>query len=72
VIDRTGLKGNYDIELSYVDESLADPSASIAQSRPQGPSLLTALQEQLGMKLGSARAPVEVLVIDAVSEPTTN
>ena len=73
VIDRTGLKGNYDIELSYLDESLADKSANatLAQS-PQGPSLFTALQEQLGMKLESARGPVEVLVIDSASEPTTN
>jgi uncharacterized protein (TIGR03435 family) len=37
-----------------------------------GASLFTALQEQLGMKLESSRGPVDVLVIDSVSEPTTN
>ena len=75
VIDRTGLKGNYDIELSYLDERLADKSSPLGVAQgasTKGPSLLTALQEQLGMKLESARGPVEVLVIDSVSEPTTN
>jgi uncharacterized protein (TIGR03435 family) len=68
VIDRTGLKGNYDIELSYLDETLADPSAPSTARR--GPSLITALEQQLGMKLESALGPVEVLVVDSVSEPT--
>ena len=68
VIDRTGLKGNYDIELSYLDASLADPTVA-AQSPSTGQSLFIALQEQLGMKLESARGPVDVLVIDSVSEP---
>ena len=73
VIDRTDLKGNYDIELSYLDESLADRSSPLPTSQSaKGPSLFTALQEQLGMKLESVRGPVEVLVIDSVSEPTTN
>ena len=72
VIDRTGLKGNYDIELSYLDESLADKSVSpnAAQSESKRPSLVTALREQLGMKLEPTRGPVEVVVIDSVSEPT--
>ena len=72
VIDRTGLKGNYDIELSYLDKTLADKSSASAAASPQGPSLFTALQEQLGMKLESARGLVDVLVIDSASEPTTN
>jgi len=73
VIDRTGLKGTYDVELSYLDESLADPSVSSnAQAPPKGPSLFSALQQQLGMKLESARGSVDVLVIDSASEPTTD
>jgi len=67
VIDQTGLKGNYDIELSYLDESLAGKSTTV-----RGPTLFAALEQQLGLKLESARGPAKVLVIDSVSEPTTN
>lgn len=70
VVDRTGLKGNYDIELSYLDETLADKSSPVAPS--QGPSLFAALRKQLGMKMESGRGPVEVLVVDSASEPTIN
>lgn len=68
VIDRTGLKGNYDIELSYLEASLADTSVA-GQSASKGPTLLDALEQQLGLTLESARGPVEVLVIESVSEP---
>jgi uncharacterized protein (TIGR03435 family) len=75
VVDKTGLQGNFDIALSYFDERLNDRLASGGASLlagTEGASLITALQEQLGMKLESARGPVQVLVIDSVSEPTTN
>ena len=74
VVDRTGLKGNYDITFGYVDDNLLAQSSlrAAAPAASEGPSLMTALQEQLGMKLESARGPVEVLVIDSVREPTTN
>jgi uncharacterized protein (TIGR03435 family) len=68
VVDKTGLTGNYDIELTYIDETLFRKGVGTEE----GPSLRTALQEQLGMKLESGRGPVEVLVIDSVTEPTTN
>ena len=71
VIDRTGLKGNYDIELSYVDATLMDRSSpSASQAASNQPSLINALQDQLGLKLESARGAVEVLVVDSASEPT--
>jgi uncharacterized protein (TIGR03435 family) len=74
VIDRTGLKGNYDIELSYLDESLADRSVAgtAVSSASKGPSLFTALEQQLGMRLESTHGPVRVLAIDSVSDPTAN
>ena len=43
-----------------------------ASNAPNAPSLITALREQLGLRLESTRAPVEVLVIDSVQKPTEN
>jgi uncharacterized protein (TIGR03435 family) len=44
----------------------------LPQIDPDGPSLFTALQEQLGLKLESSRAPVDVVVIDSIDRPTEN
>jgi len=71
VVDRTGLTGLYDIELTYT------PDPSMAQQLPPGapgsdvpgPSIFTAMQEQLGLKLEPSEAPVDVLVIDHVEKP---
>jgi uncharacterized protein (TIGR03435 family) len=68
VVDRTGLTGNWDFELTYTPDRL--PFRTLGQEPPafdpNGPSLLTALQEQLGLKLESIRGPMEVLVVDRV------
>ena len=76
VIDRTGLAGNWDFEVKYTpDQSQLPPGMSLADAPgvdPNGPSLFTALEEQLGLKLRPARGPVEVLVIDSVQQPTPN
>jgi uncharacterized protein (TIGR03435 family) len=61
VVDRTGLDGRYDIVLKWSPEQT--PKDDL-------PSLFTALQEQLGLKLESSKAMVEVLVIDSVERPT--
>jgi len=66
VIDKTGLAGNYDVTLRYVDRQ----SANASPDSP--PELFTALQEQLGLKLEPARAPLKVLVIDRIEPPTEN
>lgn len=74
VIDRTGLKGTFDIDLTFTPERMPQgpppPGAPPLTIDPNGPSLFTALQEQLGLKLESERAPVEVLVIDHVERAT--
>ena len=68
VIDRTGLDGAFDLDLSYTpDNPVVD-----ASNAPNAPSLLTALREQLGLSLESGRAPVEILVVDSVQPPTEN
>jgi uncharacterized protein (TIGR03435 family) len=77
VVDRTGLAGNYDIDLTWTPDQMpsgprpADAPA-LAAIDPNGPSIFTAIQEQLGLKLDSQRGPVEVLVIDRVERPTEN
>jgi uncharacterized protein (TIGR03435 family) len=62
VIDRTGLTGKYDFTLTYAPE-MGDTT---------GPSLFTAMQDQLGLKLDSAKGPVDVVVIDSVEKPSAN
>src|SRR5262249_5825890 len=69
VVDRTNLAGPWDLTLTYTPEpSQLAPGAFNAGDQPafdpNGPSIFTAIQEQLGLKLEAARAPVEVLVID--------
>ena len=73
VIDRTGLAGNWDFEVTYTpDQSQLPPGAPAPNLDPNGASLFTAIDEQLGLKLRPARGPVEVLVIDSVQQPTPN
>jgi bla regulator protein blaR1 len=74
VIDRTELTGNWDLEVNYTpDRAQLPPGVELPASvDPNGPSLYTALEEQLGLKLRPARGPVEVLVIDSVQQPTPN
>jgi uncharacterized protein (TIGR03435 family) len=71
VIDKTGLTGNYDIKLKWTPEDTSAAASSDAGS-DTGPSLLSALQEQLGLKIQSAKGPVDTLVVDHVEKPTEN
>jgi uncharacterized protein (TIGR03435 family) len=77
VIDKTGLTGLYDVKLDFVpDEATAalpppPPEAATALDS-KNPSILTALQEQLGLRLESTKGPVEVLVVDHAERPSTN
>jgi bla regulator protein BlaR1 len=78
VIDRTGLKGNFDFKLEWTPDP-GQPAAMPANGPdappppdPNGPSIFTALQEQLGLRLESQKGPVEMLVIDKVEKPSEN
>lgn len=81
VIDATGLTGTFDFTLNWTLENLRSTLQSSA-GPGQGPagaaadslssSIFTAIQEQLGLKLESRKAPVEVLVIDHVERPSPN
>ncbi len=68
VVDRTGLAGAWDFDLTFAQEGRGGPNAPAAD--PDAPSLFTAVQEQLGLKLEATKAPVEVLVIDAIDRPS--
>jgi len=71
VIDRTGLTGAWDLALTYdPDSSQLPPGVPPPVPDPSRPSLSTALQEQLGLKLESTRAPIDVLVIESAERPT--
>jgi uncharacterized protein (TIGR03435 family) len=80
VLDRTGLKGFFDLKLEWIpDESQLrgpgdGPDGKISTLGPDlnGPSIFTALQEQLGLKLEKQIGPVEILVIDHVERPSEN
>lgn len=82
VIDKTGLTGKYDIQLHWTPDpaqmQLMAPPGGLPPNMPQpqfdpnGPSIFTALQEQLGLKLEAQKGPVDILVIDAVEKPSEN
>ncbi len=76
VIDRTGLSGRYDFLLQWtpeVGEAKVDPGGNpLAVGDTVGPSIFSAIQEQLGLRLESTRGPVDVLVIDSVEMPDEN
>jgi uncharacterized protein (TIGR03435 family) len=77
VQDETGLTGKYDFTLQWTPERGAADAGqpgpdNTASTEPAGTSIFTAIREQLGLKLESRKAPVEVLVIDHVEAPSEN
>jgi uncharacterized protein (TIGR03435 family) len=73
VLDKTGLTGNYDFTLKWTPDQkqMASPT-NASVSDMAGPSLFTAIQEQLGLKLERTKGPVDTIVIDHVEPPTEN
>jgi uncharacterized protein (TIGR03435 family) len=63
VVDNTGLNGEYDFRVEWTTEEVVAPS---------GPSLFTALQEQLGLKLNATKGPIEMVVIDSAERASAN
>jgi uncharacterized protein (TIGR03435 family) len=86
VVDKTGLKGVYDVTLDFSPESMGpgpkgpgpgsgggNPAEASPDSNDSGATIFTALQEQLGLKLESRKGPVDLLVVDSVEKmPTKN
>jgi len=76
VTEKTGLSGNYDIVLDWAPDVYptqpAQPDAPVSQPDTNAPSLQTALEEQLGLKLVSTKTPTDFIVIDHIDEPLPN
>ena len=72
VLDYTELQGLYDIDLKWTPDQPRTDLPAEARPDPTGPSLLTALVEQLGLKLESTTGLVEVVAINKVEKPTAN
>jgi uncharacterized protein (TIGR03435 family) len=80
IVDKTGLTGQYAFNLDFTPDQLpraGGPGPALPPGAPplppvdpNGPSLFTAIQEQLGLKLEATRGPVDVLVIESVEQPT--
>jgi uncharacterized protein (TIGR03435 family) len=67
VVDKTGLTGRYDFVLDWTPDLLGAPADA-----GSGPTIFTAVQEQLGLRLESGKAPVDMVVIDHVDRPSAN
>ena len=80
VVDKTGLTGGYDIELAYAPDPGINPAGrdlpgGAPPPPPVGgdaPSIFSAVQEQLGLKLEATKGAVDVLVIDSAEKPTAD
>jgi uncharacterized protein (TIGR03435 family) len=76
VVDRTGLDGKYDFQIDYTPDAggcggpAGEPTAGAASD--ERPSIFTAIQETLGLKLEASKGPVEVVVIDRAAKPDAN
>lgn len=81
VVDKTGLQDRYDFTLHWTPEQLVPVMASAAGNNQgtaappldsSGPSIFTALQEQLGLRLESQKGQVETLIIESIDKPSEN
>ena len=75
VLDRTGLMGKYNFKMDWSADMSArgpDAAADANAADPSGPSIFTAVQEQLGLRLESTKGPVEIIVIDSAEKASEN
>jgi len=67
IINKTGIPGRFDFHLEFAPDESTPPGEP-----PAGPTIFTALEQQLGLKLESTRGPGEFLVIDSIAKPSQN
>jgi len=72
-VDQTGLAGHYTIALHWAPTDTTNPSdAALSAPEPSGPSIFTAVKEQLGLELKPIKGPLDTIVIDHAEMPTEN
>jgi uncharacterized protein (TIGR03435 family) len=73
VIDKSGFTSSFDLKMEFaIDDVLTGFPVPTAGTASSAPTILTAVQEQAGLKLAPAKGPVAVLIIDSVEKPTAN
>jgi uncharacterized protein (TIGR03435 family) len=76
LMDRTGYTPAFNATVEWYVEPIRSPGSNdsppLSSAAPPGPSFLTAVQEQLGLKLEATKGPIEVLVVDHVERPSAN
>jgi uncharacterized protein (TIGR03435 family) len=79
VVDQTGIEGQYDVSFQWTPDASeprmsksGEPLPPLPADTVPGPSIFTALQEKLGLRLESRKVPVEVIVIEHANRPSEN
>jgi uncharacterized protein (TIGR03435 family) len=72
VVNRTELKGVFNLKLEWTPESLKPASPGADRGAAEEPSIFTAIQEQLGLRLRSQKTPVDMLIVDHAEQPSEN
>lgn len=69
VVDKTGLTGKFDIVLEFAPDDVVAEASGVSSDTP---GLVTAIEQQLGLKLASAKGPRDFMVIDHLEKPSQN
>ncbi len=72
VVDKTGVTGQYRVQLAFAPVEPPTSQNPDPRAPSDAPGIFTALRDQLGLRLDSARGPVEVLVLDHAEKPSDN
>jgi uncharacterized protein (TIGR03435 family) len=72
VVDETGIEGTFDLTLRWSWEQIPDAGGPAETVQPDAPSMFTAVQEQLGLRLQATKGPLDYLVVEQVEQPSEN
>jgi uncharacterized protein (TIGR03435 family) len=72
VVDKTGIPGLFDIRVEWTPEQFGPEPGTEVKPEEANATLFTSVQEQLGLRLVSEKAPVETIIVDRVSHPAAN